>query len=449
MRPDRLGLALLALIAGCAPKHKDRIALVGGSVISGAGSTVLRDAVLVIYQGKIETVSPREGFRIPRTAEVVDITGSWVIPGLIDVHAHTARWALPRYIAAGVTTVRDLHGTSDSILALREEVSLGGMVAPRIYAAGAMIDGDPPTYDNATIVRNAADARRAIDARAVAGIDVVKLYTRITPELLKPLMDEAATFNLKVAAHLGMTDAVTAARLGVTEIEHMTGVPEAASGNPAPFYAQHKASFFQGWNYFERSWATLDSAALARVAVTLAQANVAITPTLVLHDTYSRLDDPAVLTNPDLKSVPDSEIRRWNLPDLKARAAWDDKAMVAFRASRPKQDQFLRDFRAAGGRIGVGTDASNQMIVPGWSVHTEMELLVRAGLTPDDAIRAATRGNATLIGADSIGIIAPGKVADLVVLASDPRADIRNTRTIKRVMVRGQLFNGDSLRVAP
>ncbi len=444
MSRRRLLLAALALAGGCEPKVKDRLALVGGNVISETGATVLMDAVIVVHQGKIETVSPREGFRIPKTAEQVDVTGSWIIPGLIDAHAHAERWALPRYLAAGVTALRDVHGAQDSILTLREEASLGGLVAPRIYAAGAMIDGAPATYPSATEVKSAAEARRAVDARAVAGVDYIKIYTRITPELLKPLLDEAATFNLKVTAHLGLTDALTAARMGVASIEHLTGVPEAL-GNPAPFYAEHRASFFRGWNYFEKSWAGLDSAALARAAAALAETGITMIPTLVLHETYSRLDDPAILASADLKTVPEEEIRRWNLPDLERRAGWDDAAFAAFRASRPKQDLFLREFRAAGGRIGVGTDAVNQMLVPGWSLHTELALLVQAGLMPEDALRAATRGNAELLGADSIGVIAPGKVADLVVLGGDPRSDIRNTRKVRRVMVRGQLYSADSL----
>lgn len=443
----RATLCLIALTAACAPKHKDRIALVGGNVISGAGDAVLRDAVIVVYQGRIETVAPREGFDIPKSATEIDVTGRWIIPGLIDGHTHVQRWALGRYVAAGVTSVRDLHGQGDSVLALKEEVSLGGEVAPRIYSAGAMIDGIPPTYDDATGIRNGDQARRAVDTRAVAGVDYIKIYTKVTPDLLKPLLDEAGTFNLKVTAHLGLTDALTAAKLGVAAIEHMSGVPEAASGNGAEkFYAEHRKSFFEGWNFFEKSWARLDSASLTRVATTLADMRVAVVPTLVLHETYSRLDDPAVLGSDDIKSVPDSEVSRWNLPDLKTRAGWDDTQFAAFRASRPNQDLFLRAFRSAGGRIVAGTDATNQMLVPGWSLHTELELLVNAGLTPEDALETATRNTAQLLGADSLGLVAPGKLADLVILRSNPLTDIRNTRSVERVMVRGQLYLADSLR---
>ncbi len=444
----RLGLLLLVALTACTPRHKDRIALVGGNLISGAGDPVLRDAVIVVYQGKIETIAPREGFEIPKTATEVDVTGSWIIPGLIDGHVHTERWALTRYVAAGVTTVRDVHGTQDSILALREQVSLGGLIAPRIYSAGAMIDGAPATYSDATEVKTADQARRAVDRRAVLGVDYLKLYTRITPELLKPLMDEASNFNLKVTAHLGLTDALTAAQMGVGSIEHLSGIPEAVSKTPEKFYAEHRASFFRGWTYFEKSWAGLDSAGLGRVAATLAEARTTMIPTLILHETFSRLDDPAVLTGDDLKSMPDSQIRRWDVPGMIARAGWTGADFTAFRASRPNQDLFLREFRAAGGRIVAGTDATNQMLVPGLSLHTELELLVEAGLTPSDALQTATLNTAQLLGADSIGILAPGKVADLVVLKANPLNDIRNTRTVQRVMVRGQLYSADSLRAS-
>lgn len=446
-RSRRLALGLLAslTISGCGKVEKDRIALVGGNVITGAGDPVQRDMVVMVRQGRIETVAPREGFDIPRSAEEVDVTGLFILPGFIDGHGHVERWALPRYLAAGVTSVRDVHGTMDSILAIREEASLGGLIAPRIYSAGAMLDGAPPTYPDATVITNAKEARRAVDALAVAGVDYIKIYTRITPELLKPLLDEASTFNLKVTGHLGLMDALTAARLGVTSIEHLTGIPEAASASPARFFAEHRASFFRGWNYFERSWVSLDSAALTRVAIALAEQHVAMIPTLVLHETYSRLDDPVILTHPDLRTVPDSQIARWNVPDLKARAGWTDADFAAFRASRANQDLFLRAFRAAGGRIIAGTDASNQMLVPGWSLHTELELLVLAGLTPADAIATATINTADLLGADSIGVVSPGKVADLVLLKANPLTDIRNTRSVVHVMVRGQLYRADSL----
>ena len=439
-------LAMILVLAACAPRHKDRIALVGGNVITGAGDPILRDAVIVVHAGHIETVAPREGFKIPKSAVEVDVTGGWIIPGLIDGHAHTERWALARYVAAGVTTLRDVGGQQDSILGLREEVSLGGLIAPRIFSAGAMIDGAPAIGPEATEVTNADQVRKAVDRLAVGGADYVKAYTRITPVLLKPLMDEAATFDLRVTAHLGLTDALTAAKLGVSSIEHLSGVPEASAKNPEKIFAEHRASFFRGWNAFERAWVDLDSTAITQVATTLAQARVTMIPTLVLHETFSRLDQPVNVHPEDLHTLPDSQMQLWNVPGMIARAGWTTADYTAFRAARHNQDLFLRAFRGAGGRIVAGTDASNQMLVPGWSLHSELELLVAAGLTPSDALKTATINTAELLGADSLGIIAPGKVADLVVLKENPLLDIRNTRGVLQVMVRGQLYQADSLR---
>lgn len=371
-------------------------------------------------------------------------TVKWVIPGLIDAHVHVDRWSLPRFLAFGVTSVRDLHHQQDSIIALNEEVSLGAIRAPRLYIAGAAIDGEGGALEGATVVADPDAARRAVDERAVLNIPVVKAYAHITPPLLRALVDEATTLNVPVAAHLGLTDALSAGRLGVRSIEHLTGVPEAI-GPADRFYAAHRRSYFSGWNLFEQAWAGLDSSALARVGAELATTHVTLVPTLVLHETWSRLDDPAVTTDADLAYVPQGVKEGWDLPNFIAGAGWDAPLFTAFRAGREHQDLFLREFRAAGGSIVAGTDAGQPMIVPGASLHRELALLVRAGLSADDALQAATGGAAALLGADSIGVLAPGKLADLVVLAADPRSDIANTRQIQRVMLGGILMSRDSL----
>ena len=385
MRIAQLLLAPALLLAACSAPAKDRIALVGVNVFSSADGRILPDQVVVIHGSKIETVAPRSGFAIPKTAAQVALTGKFVIPGLIDAHGHVARWSLSRYLAFGVTTVRDLGNQQDSILALHEEVALGSIRSPRLYIAGAVIDGDPAADPDATVVENADAARRAVDERTRADIPVIKVYTKITPPLLRAIVDEASAFNLPVTAHLGLTDAVTAARTGVKGIEHLTGIPEAI-GPAEPFYAAHRKGLYPGWTKFESAWAGLDSAALSRVAGEVASAGVTMVPTLVLHDTWSRLDDPTVTTDPDLAYVPQAVKAAWALPDFIAGNGWDAATFTTFRNGRPKQDLFLREFRAAGGAIVAGTDAANQMLVPGASLHRELALLVQAGFTPADVL---------------------------------------------------------------
>jgi imidazolonepropionase-like amidohydrolase len=450
LRAVAIAPLLLAVcqLAGCRRAPPDGIALVGATLIDGSGGPELADAAIVVRKGRIESVGTRAGFQLPaRTAEV-NVAGRWIIPGLIDAHAHVEPWALPRYLAWGVTTVRDLHGGLDSILRLRRAVNSGRIPGPRIYSAGAMIDGLPTTYPDAIGANRPRDARKAVDRLVNAGADLVKVYTRVDPTLLKAVIDEANTFNLRVAGHLGLTDAVTAAQDGIASIEHLSGVPEACLADASSLYAAHYRGFFPGWTAFERSWAGLDSATLDRVARELAERRTILVPTLVLHETFSRLDDSTVLQDTMLRAVPELARQRWNVPDMVRRAGWTGQDYPAFRAARPQQDRFLRRFAAAGGRNATGTDASNQLLIPGYSEHRELQLLVAAGLSPGDALLAATRNGALVLGIDSLGILAPGKAADLVVLTQDPLADIRNTLAIERVMARGTLLSADSIRKA-
>lgn len=442
-----LAILLAGLPAGCRKQPPDGTALVGATLIDGSGGPPLANSVVVVRRGTIESVGAQADFELPPRTVEMDASGRWIIPGLIDSHAHVARWALPRYVAWGVTTVRDVHGTLDSILELRREVNRGQVLGPRIYSAGAMIDGVPPTYSDALPAANGSAARKDVDRLVNAGVDLIKVYSRVDPALLKSVLDEAKTFNLPVTGHLGLTDAVTAANLGISSIEHMSGVPEAAS-DPSALYAAHRLGFFAGWTAFEQRWAALDSTSLGAVAQALAAKKVAIIPTLVLHDTFSRLDDSAVLQDTMLRFVPEPEQHKWNVPGMISRAGWKAADFEAFRRSRPNQDRFLRLFAAAGGKIAAGTDASNQLLIPGYSLHRELQLLTDAGLSPRDALLAATRNGAILLGVDSIGLIAPGKAADLVILTRNPMSRIQNTLAIERVMVRGNLYGPDSLRAS-
>ena len=437
------------LLSGCNAGKPDGVALSGATLIDGTGGPPLADAVVVVRRGHIESIGPRAGFELPRKTSEMDLSGRWIIPGLIDAHVHlgpAASWAPPRFLAWGVTTVRDVHGSLNPILALRKQLNGGSVLGPRMYSAGAMIDGLPTTYGDAIGVSSDHDARKAVDRLVSAGVDFIKVYTHIDPTLLRPIIDEAHTFNLNVTGHLGMTDAVTAGKLGISCIEHMTGVPEAASAGRSALLAAHYRGFFPGWTAFERSWAGLDSVALTQVAQRLAEEKVTVVPTLILHETLSRLNDPRLDSDPGLKDVPKGAKDAWDVPDMINRAGWTDSDFVAFRRSRPAQNLFLRAFAAAGGRIAAGTDTPNQLLVPGYSEHRELELLVAAGLSPREALQAATRNAAVLLGVDSLGLIAPGKVADLIILEKDPLANIRNTQAIKAVMSRGELYTPDSLR---
>jgi imidazolonepropionase-like amidohydrolase len=427
---------VVLFLAACGPvPGAGMAALTGATVIDVVSGRSEPNAVVLLRDGHVVAVGSAGEVVVPRGAAVTDLPGRWIIPGLIDAHAHLQPWGLALALRYGVTSVRDLHdgvALADTLRAVGARAP-----APRLFLAVAMLDESPSTYSQAFLVDSPDSAEAAVGRLVDHGAAWVKVYTRITPEILAAIIGAARMRHLPVAAHLGLTDAITAAQLGVTSIEHLSGVPEAA-GDSVALFAAHAKGFFVGWTAFEKSWSLLDTVTLAAVAGQLAAQRVFLVPTLVLHEMFSRLDDPMMLRGADLAAVPDSARRDWDVAGMVKRAGWKGADYRAFRAARPVQDFLVRTFVSSGGRVAAGSDASNQLLVPGAAVHTEMELLMHAGLTPLDALRSATYWAAELMRTDSLGRLRPGAAADLVVLSADPLVDIRNTRRIERVMLGGK-----------
>jgi imidazolonepropionase-like amidohydrolase len=424
------------LLAACGPAPGDGVqALTGGTMVDVITGRTTPDAVVLVRDGHVVAAGTADEIAIPRGAQVTDVHDRWIVPGFIDAHTHMQPWGLGVSLRYGVTAVRDLHegpALADTLRAIAARKP-----APHLFLAVSMLDVPPTTYPDARPVADPDSAAVQVAAVVQRGAAWVKVYSRVTPDVLALVVNAARMNHVPVAAHLGLTDAVTAAHLGVNSIEHLTGIPEAA-GDSVALFAAHRQSFFAGWTAFEHAWAALDTVALSVVVGDLVAQRIILVPTLVLHETFSRLDDTMVYRSPDLKAVPDSARRNWNVPGMIRRAGWKAPDFAAFRAARPLQDFVVRTFVMNGGRVATGTDASNQLLVPGAAVHAEMELLVHAGLTPLDALRAGTVWAAELLRADSLGRLRPGAAADLVVLSGDPLADIRNTRRVVRVMLGGK-----------
>lgn len=439
------GIVAALLLTACNP-GKGKTAYVGATLWDGTGAPPVPNAVIVVTPGgHVERAGPARVVKVPRGATVVRADGKWIIPGLIDAHAHVERWTLARFLAYGVTTVRDMGGQQDSIVALRQATARGSVPGPRLYISGAMIDATPATRRGATATASDNDARRAVDATALIDATQAKVYTGIDSARLAAIIDEASTVSLPVTGHLGKVDAVRAARLGIRAIEHASGVVEATVADPTPYFEAH-ADYFRGWNLEERGWAGLDTVELERTAETLRQAGVAVVPTLALHEVWAHLEDSTYLVTLDLAGVPPLMQEAWDVPDLIARARLGFDDYLAFRRSRPVQDRFVRRFHQLGGLVAAGSDAPNPLLPPGASLHEELALLVRAGLAPRDALLAATRVGARLLGVDSIGVVRDSAVADFVILAASPLDDIRNTRRIEAVVARGVYRTSDDLR---
>ena len=427
---------LAGILAGCGPPPgRGMEALTGATLVDVVTGRSLPNAVLLVRDGRIVTLGSAAEISIPRGATTTDLQQRWIIPGLIDARTHLQAWGLASSLRYGVTTIRDLHGGLDLADALRRMAEHGP--APRLFLAGATVDGAPPSSPDAIPIASPEQAAAAVAEVASIGASWVSTGTQITPPLLESISFEARLRHLPVAAHLGLTDVSTAAHLGVATIESLSGVPE-ATGDSTALYAAHRLSPLAGLTAFERSWSQLDTTVLAAIASDLAGHGVVLVPTLVLHETFARLDDSAMYRSPDLASVPDSARTNWNVKGMIRRAGLTRQDFPRLRAGRIVQDFFVRAFVAAGGRVAVGTGASGALLVPGAAVHTEMELLVRAGLSPLEALRAATLWSAEMLHADSLGGLRAGAAADLVVLGANPLADIRNSRAIIRVMLHGE-----------
>jgi imidazolonepropionase-like amidohydrolase len=435
-----LGLAM----ASCEPTGQAVTAYVGASVVDGTGRAIT-DGVLIESAGHIVTVGPRDSVAIPAGATTVSLDGRWIIPGLIDGHAHASESTVARYLSYGVTTVRHVGGNLERLTSLSGRIAADSIPGPRLYIAGETLTGPQPVWPGQVEMRTPADAASAVARLAAAGVSQIKLYTHTTRELMGAVVLAARTHGIPVTAHLGYVDAVTAAQLGVNALEHLSGVVESAVRDPAPYYKAHE-TFPNGWMTFLRGWATLDSVSLERTADALAKTGVTLVPTLVQSETYARVLDSTYAGSLDLSAVTAAEQEAWNLPDLVGRYGITRDDMERLAQSRRWQDFFLRRFIALGGRVVAGSDSPNQLLAPGASLHEELSLLSRTPMTPAEALHSATAGAAQLLRADSIGVLKPGAVADFVVLSASPLDDIRNARQIEMVIARGRRHDPSVLR---
>ena len=438
------GLLLASLVlstAACSGSDTSRVALIGATVISGSGSPPIPNAVVLINGTTIEVVGPRDSVSIPRGAEEIDLTGRWIIPGLIDADARAEPWALSRYLGYGVTAIRDVHSDTKTVAAMADETAMIVVLGPHIYFSGTPI-GNP----GANTTLSATEARRLVDDNALAGSDYIALGAEATIGQVRAVTDEASSFQLPVVASLGLTDAISATNAGIHSIVGLTGIPQAAAGSSAPFYAAYRQGFYQGWRETGRSWSRLRPATLDRIARQLVEGYVSLTPTLVKHEISANLDDLSAFPGPDPGAVPSAVLEQWDGPAIMRERGWSAVDLRTFRQGRAVQDRFVVEFKDLGGAVAAGSGAPGPFLLPGASLHAELHQLVMAGFSPMDALMAGTSTAAAVLGADSLGTIGPGNVADLLVLTANPLQDIRNTRSIETVVLRGNLMLVETIR---
>ncbi len=437
MRLPAIGLmaALLSMTPTAQSPSYD-LAIRHARVVHGDGRVTPRATVFVL-SGRIQRIDTTPAADAVPARRSIEAAGLTLIPGLIDAHVHVEPWSPPLFLKYGVTSVRDVHNAPATILPLARDDS---PARPRVVAAGAMLDGPGSVWPDAIAVTDIASVRRAVRDQIEAGAGVIKVYTRLSSSTIASVVQEARARGVPVAAHLGRATAVEAAVAGVASIEHLSGVADAASSDSQRLKKAHD-DFLGGWTAFELEWLSLTPQSLDQVSRTLIERGVTIVPTLALHEAFSRLGDDDLGRDPALGDVPKEVLEgKWAPADIMSRARWTPATLAQFKRVVPVLQRFVARYVQLGGRVVAGTDTAQQFVVPGASLHRELELYVAGGLTPAQALRSATADAADLLGiATRTGTIDPGKDADLVLVEGDPLADIRVTRQVRQVVRGGVL----------
>ena len=417
------------------------------TLIDGTGAAPMPGMTVVVTGDRIESVARTAGARAPLGALVVDARGKYMIPGLIETHAHWFAWfgsanndttaAAARgagvYLANGVTTVIDAsaRGREDMLFRVRENVRASGLSLPRIYLSGRV--------DSLAVNRSGAGdagelARRHL-ARDVIGI---KIHRGLNNADLRAVVAEARKENRPVFGHTYellpsryhdyTRDAVEA---GVAGIFHVLGI---APVRPAlePPLPPRGGGFEPFWLHFARRWLHVDEESADSLIQLMIRRGAWLQPTLVTEELMVDID--AYRTDPAWRYAPfqqDSELAGF------PRFAGAD--LEVYRAAYGRMRWFVRRFHEAGGLVVAGTDGVR---IPGFGMQDELRLLVESGLTPLAALQTATRNAARAFGLDAeLGTIEEGKLADLVLLDANPLEDIQNAGRLSAVVANGRYLD--------
>jgi imidazolonepropionase-like amidohydrolase len=365
-----LGIASL-IVVGASTQGTFDLAVRHARIVHGDGRVTL-SATLLIASGRIARIDESPAADDVPARRSIDAAGRTIVPGLIDAHVHLQPWMLARFLENGVTAVRDMR---------------------------SVIDGPGSVRVNATIADDFTSARAAVRQHVDGGADLIVIGPRLTPPLVAIVVQEAAARGVPVAADLGFTTALEAASFGVTSIERLSGIIEAAKAASNRLLRRDDSE--GGWLSAEHEWMTTPQEALDRVAHALVDRGVTLVPTLVRHEAGAQSGDAA------------------------------KTALLA-------QQRFVKRYVQMGGRVVAGTDAGDPLVAPGRSLLRELELYVEGGMPPATALKTATADAATLLGiANRAGTIAVGKDADLVLVNGDPLREISALRRVVTVIRRG------------
>jgi imidazolonepropionase-like amidohydrolase len=419
MKSNLLLLFVAALGAGIASAQPTR-AFIGARIIDGTGKPAIEHGTLIIRDGRVEAVGPSSRIKPPARAERIDLTGKTIMPGLVNAHGHLGdtqglkagpefytRENLLRqlglYARYGVTTVFSLGGDKEQAFKLRDEQSARPLTRSRAYLAGTIIIAETPE-----------DARKMVDTVAATKPDIIKIRvddnlgtTKKMPEAVyRAVIEEAHTKGLRVAAHLFyLDDAKGLLKDGVDLVAH---------------------------SIRDRD---IDDETIAL----LKARDVCVVPTLTREvSAFAYAETPAFFQDPFFLREADPNILAQLKEPARQQAMRDSAAAKGYKAGLEVANRNLKKLSDAGVRLAFGTDTGPPARFQGYFEHMELEMMVKAGLTPMQALKAATGDAAVCMKvAGQVGTLERGTWADFVVLGANPLADIHNTKTLESVWIGG------------
>ena len=436
------------------PQAPRPLAFTHVTVIDATGAPAKSDQTVVITGDRITEIGPSASVRAPKDAQVVDATGKFLIPGLWDMHVHWFhKEYLPLFVANGVTGIRLMWGLPMHHQ-WRQEVEQGTLLGPRLSIASPIVDGPAPIWPGSIAVKDAAEGRRVVDEMKEQGADFIKVYSRLPRDAYFAIADEAKKQGIPFAGHVPASVSVSeASDAGQKSIEHLTNVLEACSTREEEvrrMSAEALANIPEGQKFPSRTvlrpitrltLETFSQEKANALAARFVRNHTWQCPTLVVQRNMAFIHDPAIHNDPRVKYMPPGIASGWDPKgDFRLQDRVDEDYELS-RASYRKLKELVGPMRKAGVEFLAGTDVLNPYCFPGFSLHDELGLLVEAGLSPMEALQAATLNPARYIGREKdLGTVEKGKIADLLLLDASPLDDIGNSRKIDAVVFGGKLL---------
>ncbi len=455
------------------------VAVTHVTVIDMTGAAAKPNMTVVVTGGRITAVGPSDSISPPSAATVVDGTGKYLIPGLWDMHMHSTfdRYertiVLPLEIANGVVGVRDMAGdcfgkcadndtaynpehspTIDLIHKWQRDIAAGTQVGPRMVVGSDMLDGPHPRWDGAIPIHDTAEARAAVRKEQERGAAFIKVYDGLSRAEYLAIADEAKRRGIPFAGHVPIAVSLAdAADAGQVSMEHLIKMEAACSSRSAqadalsarmrthrpPTPAAFRVEALERLTLLNSSFSLQACAPLLQRFV---RDHTWQVPTLtVLRGTWYALDS-AFTHDPRRAYMAAADTAWWQGLVRQRSQVFRPGDLAVAKEMFAHYERIVGAMHRAGVGLLVGTDVSNPWVYWGFSLHDELANFVESGLTPMEALQAATIEPARFLGAtDSLGTLERGKVADMVLLDADPLADIHNTQRIAAVVVRGQLID--------